>query len=139
MYLIYVNTFVNMYLIHKNTFITMYLICIIQKKRILYICLSAYNKIFTQIMESRFTYKSLYVLMSKYWTFVCVCLYRVHTDKTIFPFPFTLNGIWSWGQFSFRFSEKNEIPFGSKSKGKLSPRSYPIQGERKWKHSFLSV
>ena len=33
----------------------------------------------------------------------------------------------------------NGIPFGSKSKGKLWPRSYPIQFERKWKHSFLSV
>ena len=31
------------------------------------------------------------------------------------------------------------IPFGSKSKGKLSPRSYPIQFERNWKYSFLSV
>ena len=35
--------------------------------------------------------------------------------------------------------EPNEIPFGLKSKGKLSPRSYPIQFERKWKYSFLSV
>ena len=35
--------------------------------------------------------------------------------------------------------EQNLIPFGSKSKGKLSPRSYPIQFERKWKYSFLSV
>ena len=35
--------------------------------------------------------------------------------------------------------EPNRIPFGSKSKGKLSPRSYPIQCERKWKYSFLSV
>ena len=34
--------------------------------------------------------------------------------------------------------EPNGIPFCSKSKGKLSPRSYPIQCERKWKHSFLS-
>ena len=30
-------------------------------------------------------------------------------------------------------------PFGSKSKGKLSPRSYPIQCERNWKHNFLSA
>ena len=30
-------------------------------------------------------------------------------------------------------------PNGSKSKGKLSPRPYPIQCERKWKYSFLSV
>ena len=29
--------------------------------------------------------------------------------------------------------------FGSKSKEKLSPRSYSIQFERKWKYSFLSV
>ena len=29
-----------------------------------------------------------------------------HTDKIIFPFPFTLNGIWSWWQFSFRFWTK---------------------------------
>ena len=35
--------------------------------------------------------------------------------------------------------EPNEIPFGSKPKGKLSPRSYPIQCERKWKYSYLSV
>ena len=40
--------------------------------------------------------------------------------------------------FPFDF-EPNGIPFGSKSKGKLSPRSYPIQYERKWKYSFLSV
>ena len=38
--------------------------------------------------------------------------------------------------FTFNF-EPNVIPFGSESKGKLSSRSYPIQGE--WKHSFLSV
>ena len=62
-----------------------------------------------------------------------------YTEKTIFPFPFTLNGIWSWWQFSFRFSEPSEIAFCSKSKGKLSPRLYPIQYERKWKNSFLSV
>ena len=35
--------------------------------------------------------------------------------------------------------ESNRIPFGSKSKGKLSPRSYPIQVERKWKYCFPSV
>ena len=35
--------------------------------------------------------------------------------------------------------EPNGIPFGSKSKGKLSPRSYSIQCERKRKYSFLSV
>ena len=35
--------------------------------------------------------------------------------------------------------EPNGNPFGSKSKGKLSPRSFPIQCERKWKYSFLSA
>ena len=39
-------------------------------------------------------------------------------------------------RFPFDF-EPNGIPFGSKSKAKLSPRSYPIQCERKWKHSFF--
>ena len=40
--------------------------------------------------------------------------------------------------FPFDF-EPNGISLGSKLKGKLSPRSYPIQGERKWNTSFLSV
>ena len=40
--------------------------------------------------------------------------------------------------FPFDF-EPNEIPFGSKSIGKLSPRLYAIQCERKWKYSFLSA
>ena len=40
--------------------------------------------------------------------------------------------------FPFDF-EQNKTQFGLKSKGKLSPRSYPIQFERKWKCSFLSV
>ena len=40
--------------------------------------------------------------------------------------------------FSFDF-EPNRNPFDSKLKGKLSPRSYTILCERKWKTSFLSV
>ena len=35
--------------------------------------------------------------------------------------------------------EPNGIPFGSKLKRKPSPRSYPIQCERKWNASTLSV
>ena len=35
--------------------------------------------------------------------------------------------------------EPNGILFGTESKGDLSPRSYPIQCERKWKCSFVSV
>ena len=40
--------------------------------------------------------------------------------------------------FPFDF-EPNINPFGSKSKGKPSPRSYTIQFERKLKYSFFSV
>ena len=40
--------------------------------------------------------------------------------------------------FPFDF-ESNGTPFGSKSKGKLLPRAYPIQCERNWKYSFLRV
>ena len=40
--------------------------------------------------------------------------------------------------FPFNF-EPNGISFGSKSNGKLSPRSYPIQCEKNLKYSFLSV
>ena len=40
--------------------------------------------------------------------------------------------------FSFDF-EPHGNPFGPKSKGKLSPRSYPIQCVRNWKYSFLSA
>ena len=39
------------------------------------------------------------------------------------------------GSFPFDF-EPYGVPFDSKSKGK---RSYPIQFERNWKYSFLSV
>ena len=35
--------------------------------------------------------------------------------------------------------ERNGFIFCSKSKGRLSPRSYPMQCERKWEYSFLSV
>ena len=35
-----------------------------------------------------------------------------YTEKTIFPIPFTLNGIWSWWQFSLQFLTKwNSIWF----------------------------
>ena len=33
-------------------------------------------------------------------------LVKEYTEKTIFLFPFKLNGIWSWWQFSFRFWTK---------------------------------
>ena len=40
--------------------------------------------------------------------------------------------------FPFDFEPKG-IPFGSKSKGKLSPQSHTIQCEKNLKYSFLSV
>ena len=40
---------------------------------------------------------------------------------------------------SFPFDFRFRILLGSKSKVKLTPQPYPIQFERKWKHSFLSV
>ena len=41
--------------------------------------------------------------------------------------------------FSFPFDfEPDGNPIASKSKGKLSPRPYPIQCERNWKYNFLS-
>ena len=43
----------------------------------------------------------------------------------------------SGDSFPFDF-EPNVNPFGSKSKRKLSPRSYPLQCERKRKYIFLS-
>ena len=58
--------------------------------------------------------------------------------KLAFHFLSNLMAYDRGGSFPFDF-EPNEIPFGSKSKWKLSPRSYPIQFERKWNASFLSV
>ena len=43
------------------------------------------------------------------------------------------------GGFPFDFEHKCNSIWLRKSKGKLSSRSYPIQFERKWKYSFLSV
>ena len=58
--------------------------------------------------------------------------------KLVFHFLSNLLGYDHGDSFPFDF-EPNGNPFGSKSKGKLSPRPYPIHCERKWKYSFLSV
>ena len=75
---------------------------------------------------------------SKGLSIVPPCLPR-HSKKTSIPFPFKSNGIRSWWQFSFRFWTKWNSVWFRKSEGKLSPRSYPIQYERKWNTSFLSA
>jgi len=55
--------------------------------------------------------------------------------KLDFYFLSRLMGYHRGDSFPFDF-ELNGISFCSKSKGKLSPRSYPIQCERKRKYSF---
>ena len=57
------------------------------------------------------------------------------SEKTSIVFPFKF---FKADSFLFDF-ESNGIPFDSKSKGNLSPRSYPIQFQRKCNTSFLSV
>ena len=65
-------------------------------------------------------------------------LMRYTLRKLYFQFLSHWMGYDRGAGFLFDF-EPNGNPFGSKSKGKLSPWSYPIQYERKWKYSFLSV
>ena len=83
--------------------------------------------------------------MNTRYQFIFPFLYLI----SITPFPSTLRKLYfhflsNWmgydrrDSFPFDF-EPNGLLFGSKSKGKLSTWSYPIQYERKWKTSFLSV
>ena len=58
--------------------------------------------------------------------------------KLVFHFLSNWMGYDRGDSFPFDF-EPNGFSFGSKSKWKLSPRSYHIQFERKWNTSFLSV
>ena len=58
--------------------------------------------------------------------------------KLVFHFLSNWMGYDRGDSFPFNF-EPNGNPFGSKSKVKLSPRSYPIQCERKLKHNLLRV
>ena len=54
-------------------------------------------------------------------------------------FSFTRFFRWSFTRLPTLYNEKTMFPFPFKLNGKLSSRSYPIQFERIWKHSFLSV
>ena len=58
--------------------------------------------------------------------------------RKLIVFHFPSNWMRSDSGFPFDF-EPNGFPFGSKSKGKLSPRSCPIEFHRKWNVSFLSA
>ena len=80
-----------------------------------------------------------------YFRGFCICYGRKQhcklgptLRKLVFYFLSHWIGYDRGDSFSFNF-EQNWFPFGSKSKGKLSPRSYPIQCERKCKRSFLGV
>ena len=70
----------------------------------------------------------------------CVCTYVVH-ELGLALWKLCIHFFSNWmgydrdDSFPFDF-EPNAIPFGSKSKGKLFQRSYPIQFERKWNPSF---
>ena len=62
----------------------------------------------------------------------------IHWEKLYFLFLSNWMGYDRGNSFPFDF-EPNGNPFGSKSKRNLSPRSYPIQFERKRKYSFLGA
>ena len=76
--------------------------------------------------------------ISSSWDAILPITNITYTEKTMFPFPFTLMGYDCGDSFPLDF-EPNRIPFGSKSKGKLSSRSYPIQFDKKLNNSFLSA
>ena len=63
---------------------------------------------------------------------------KIEMQNCHIPFDLTFD-FESNFDFPFDNFEPNGIPFGSKSKGKLSLITYPIQFERKRKYSFLSV
>ena len=69
-------------------------------------------------------------------------MYNIYEDVTLKKLYFHFLSNWMGydrgDSFPFDF-EPNGILFGSKSKGNLSPGPYPIQYERNWEYSFLSV
>ena len=68
-----------------------------------------------------------------------VWINKIHTlRKLYFHFLSLWMGYVHGDSFPFNF-EPNGIVFSSKSKGKLSPLSYPMRCERKCKYSFLST
>ena len=59
-----------------------------------------------------------------------------HTEKTVLPFPFTVNGIWSWWHFSFRFWTKwNSIWFKIERKTVTMIISHSIWEEMEYEFS----
>ena len=74
--------------------------------------------------QKLFNYTQIdYTFLCRMQPYTVIGSWSLYTEKTIFPIPITLNGIWSWWRFSFRFWTK----------------SYPIRCERNWKYSFFCV
>ena len=82
------------------------------------IYLTAYVRVFfqsekPQLFFLNWTYK---FVIRFYWLLEFVHWLRpLYTEKTIFPYPFTVNGIWSWWQFLNQMEFPLEILFGSKT------------------------
>ena len=66
-------------------------------------------------MVTVFLYGSLSTLKKLYFHFLSHWIGYDRGDS----FPYTLDGIWSWWQFFFRFSEPNGIPFGSENRKEI--------------------
>ena len=83
--------------------------------------------------------KSLIMLLTLHWENYISTSFHIEWDMfvvTVFRSISELNGI-PFGSENRQFFKLNPNWF-RKSKGKLPPRSYLIQFERKWKYSFLS-
>ena len=66
-------------------------------------------------------------------------LFMAMLRKLYFHFLSHWMGYDRGGSFHFDFEPNGYPSIWFKIERKMSPRSYPIQCERKWKHSFLSV
>ena len=83
--------------------------------------LSFIGTVFRQSLSSQSAFSGTVSLKKLYFLFLSYWMGYDRGDS--FPLDFEPNG----------------LTFGSKSKGKLSARSYPIQCEIKWKYNFLNV
>ena len=101
--------------------------------RLLWVQRKFFNEIMIRSICQNNKYKSIYL---------CVLIRIIHiyctVRKLVFHFLANWMGYGRGDSFPLDF-KPNGNPFGSKSKGNLSPRSYPIQCERNWKYNCLSV
>ena len=84
--------------------------------RCIFDSLGVFASLIGAFLQFRFSWKLIYTART-----------RLYTEKTILPIPFTLNGIWSWWQFSSRFWTKwNSIWFKIEKKTVPTIISHPI-------------